>query len=1332
MSDSSRETVDGRYLIQSQLGAGGMGVVFRVWDQALNVGVALKRMSPAAAAQESAVRLFEREFHALKNLDHPNIVRVQDYGIDGVPYYTMELLSGEALTELAPMPWREACSILRDAASALALVHSRRLVHRDVTPRNLQRTSEGVVKLIDFGGLANMGVANECVGTPAFMAPETLHRLSLDQRTDLYSLGATAYLLLTGRRAFPVRKLSELAETWRQRPPPPSSIVPGIPPELDSLLGRMIDVDPMARPVSASIVMAHLTSIADLPEQPSVEVARSFLTTPKLVGREQEVQRFRELLTRAKEGSGGCLLVESAPGTGRSRILDTFALEGQLAGALLLRADARDGARESDTTAALAKGLKGTTGDLTDGSSPDTPFLKDLRHRLRSHPVVALVDDAHQYCPESLAQLVGLAPLTDDHPFVLVVSHSLPLPDDALDAIRLLRRKASRMELAALDIEQTTEVLASCFNDAPNIAATAKFCHTVSAGRPATCMELAQHLVDVGIACYRGGGWTLPESLAGHSLPENAENLLAQRLRGLDGNQRLWGQFLSMIPAFGSLSTAECVQLLSPHLSNDESHAALEALTAEQLVFSEGAITRITNANVRKAFLAAAPQERVRSLHRALAKFFAARDDPNSSVAAAYHWQEAGDKIEGMEAITRFTDQINEEVGEEVLAQRVVPFGQWGATIEAALDAGEQGGLPPSRLYPFYSAIMSAAALVDPHWLPRGKPMFAHLKRDTGLMYWSEAELDKLEAGAKASIFKLIWRLLRATARHLLTPRSRRGLWPIAALNHLGLYTTQELGVCNLTQTFHVGVPPLARALLPFRALSPAIPVVYALVAGAANAGRGLAAGWQGLTAVRARLALPLAGMSGIAQQAALQILTYLDAVECLAPLGDPRALTVAKTIEDGGGFDAHAAQLRMLYYLYIGDAAQAQRCKEQLDVLALASTRDNLSLLSGSKDVAQAQALSGDAPGLRATLESLEVTAKRFPAWRGQLLVYRGEYARLMGNLAQACEALEEALAFARPGENYSWPKAAAPYVDVLVQLGRVPEAVAFADQASAECERLDLAPIYRRQIETSAALAWAAQGDHGRAAQRLDELLATARAMKVHGVTLATLAEARARVALLQADAEGFEQQRQTVADVFSKHDSPALVARYRKLANEATDLGLARHETLRPMSSDNREYLPRTLAEVSQNIADDSAPVRLRRGLELLMKHCDAVSGLLYLVGQGRPQRVALSGDIAPTTDLTDFVHQVCAAEAALDSEDATELVQDVTGESEVATYTKGGVHFEPLLLRDSGDFDGPPLAIAFLRPREAALQQPPIELTRVLAAVLAETGDLGTSV
>src|SRR5439155_11151046 len=139
---------------------------------------------------------FRREFHTMASLAHPNIVEVFDYGFDrGTPYYTMELLDGQDLADLGRVTTHRACGLLRDVASALAFLHARRLLHRDLAPRNVRGTSTGLAKLIDFGVLATTGVSDDIAGTPPLIAPEAFYGRPLDHRYDLYGLGALAYRL---------------------------------------------------------------------------------------------------------------------------------------------------------------------------------------------------------------------------------------------------------------------------------------------------------------------------------------------------------------------------------------------------------------------------------------------------------------------------------------------------------------------------------------------------------------------------------------------------------------------------------------------------------------------------------------------------------------------------------------------------------------------------------------------------------------------------------------------------------------------------------------------------------------------------------------------------------------------------------------------------------------------------------------------------------------------------------------------------------------------------------------------------------------------------------
>ncbi|HTU58438.1 MAG TPA: serine/threonine-protein kinase, partial [Polyangiales bacterium] len=252
----------GRYRIGKQLAAGGMGVIYEAFDTLAKRQVAYKRLKVGnEQARARLTALFEGEYNALRQLKHPNIVEVYDYGRDSEgPFYTMELLAGSDLASVAPLPLNEACRALRDVASALALMHARRLVHRDVTPSNVRMTPDGRAKLIDFGALSEFGIAKDIVGTAAYVAPECLAGEPLDGRADLFALGALSYWVLTRRQAYPARNMSELLDAWELPVVPPSLHVTELPKELDQLVLGLLERDATARPASAAHVIERLTA----------------------------------------------------------------------------------------------------------------------------------------------------------------------------------------------------------------------------------------------------------------------------------------------------------------------------------------------------------------------------------------------------------------------------------------------------------------------------------------------------------------------------------------------------------------------------------------------------------------------------------------------------------------------------------------------------------------------------------------------------------------------------------------------------------------------------------------------------------------------------------------------------------------------------------------------------------------------------------------------------------------------------------------------------------------------------------------------------------------
>lgn len=264
----------GQYTLGERLGGGGMGEVYRAEHRMLRRPVAIKLISPEQAGSAEAVARFEREVQATAQLSHPNTVQVFDYGQsdDGTFYCVMELLPGETLDTIvardgALTPAR-AVHVLTQLCGALHEAHARGLVHRDLKPSNVMLTERGgvhdVAKLLDFGLViarrdagadARLTSAGMMVGTPEFMSPEQCGEDEgvVGPASDLYSLGALAYFLVTGRSPFAGRgAVQMLAAHLYETPVPPSVHARAVSPALDAVILRCLAKAPADRVTSAS------------------------------------------------------------------------------------------------------------------------------------------------------------------------------------------------------------------------------------------------------------------------------------------------------------------------------------------------------------------------------------------------------------------------------------------------------------------------------------------------------------------------------------------------------------------------------------------------------------------------------------------------------------------------------------------------------------------------------------------------------------------------------------------------------------------------------------------------------------------------------------------------------------------------------------------------------------------------------------------------------------------------------------------------------------------------------------------------------------------------
>lgn len=244
----------GHFLLEKELGHGGMGGVYLARDKMLDREVGIKVLLKSLGEDPTFVARFQREAQAAARLNHPNIAQIYSFGQEnGMPYIAMELVRGGSLDkdmERTPgaLDIVRVMRIGQQIAEALALAAEAGLVHGDVKPENVLFDTDGNAKLVDFGLAAMQGDSSEIWGTPYYISPEKVRRQQIDYRADIYSLGGTLYHALTGMPPFDGPDPTAVVKARFEAPPKkPSEIRPDIPPEVDAIIMRMLELEPSMR-----------------------------------------------------------------------------------------------------------------------------------------------------------------------------------------------------------------------------------------------------------------------------------------------------------------------------------------------------------------------------------------------------------------------------------------------------------------------------------------------------------------------------------------------------------------------------------------------------------------------------------------------------------------------------------------------------------------------------------------------------------------------------------------------------------------------------------------------------------------------------------------------------------------------------------------------------------------------------------------------------------------------------------------------------------------------------------------------------------------------------
>lgn len=715
-----------RYTLQEQIGRGGMGVVYAAFDRLTGERVALKQVVlpstqttlshvPLTVALKNLRLALAHEFRTLASLRHPHIISVLDYGFDHnrQPYFTMSYLQ-DAQTILAAGQNQSAAQrvqFIQEMLEALAYLHRRGILHRDMKPENVL-VSNGTVRVLDFGLASAVEEAHESVGTWQYTAPEILLEQPATKAADLYSVGVLAFQLFAGKHPFNIYD-PDFIDQILYEPPDFSQLEADE--AITAVIAKLLAKEPKNRYPSAEATIAAFSAAMNLPiPRESASIRESYLQAARFVGRQQELTTLNEALENAENGQGIGWLLGGESGVGKSRLVNEVQTQALVNGFLVLRGQGIeeggrpyelwiDGLRRlilqqdlDDLAAGVLQSIIPDIDQLLGRTIPAPPILHGnaARQRLfstisqlfqQTHQPILLILEDLQWTQESLALLAYLSRQIAQAPILIIGSYR----DDERPDLPQQLPHMQIMHLARLGQQEMATLSVSMLGQAGQQPEVLDLLQRETEGNAFFLVEVVRTLAEEAGRLSAISSADLPKKL----FPRGIETIIERRLTRVPERAK---PLLTGAAVLGRQLDLSLLSELAATHSNDLELDDWLNLCADAAIFDvDNGRWQFAHDKLREGILNHLSNDERIKWHQQAAETIETvyTDAPEHAGALVYHWRLVGDESKEQ----TFARIAGEHARRQFLNSEAITYLSRALTLTKAERIGQRYTLLESR-----------------------------------------------------------------------------------------------------------------------------------------------------------------------------------------------------------------------------------------------------------------------------------------------------------------------------------------------------------------------------------------------------------------------------------------------------------------------------------------------------------------------------------------------------------------------------------------------------------------------------------------------------------